>query len=763
MEQLASLDEQTHKPPLSRIGCATNARRLVADLKQADKEIRGKRRTKIQGLLDGNPPWVSQTLRDKGQGHRTNLNFREGEGMVDAAKTPYYDLIFEVPKFANIYFDRDPEMEDDPSIVDEWNEIFAEEYHDLLDEWQSFDFNVQLHQWEMCVHGIGTLFWHHGLDWRSSALKYGRLLVPDETLADVDELELAVILHTFRADQLYKIIQKEGAARAAKWEPDAVKRAIARAAKDESTDEDEDSFEKSQQRLRNGDLLAGVNRSRKIRVATILVKEFDGKVSHYIVSDDNNPDEWDGKYVDKEEENGKETGYLYKCKSRFDSFSQVICPFFFDVGPDGTWHSIKGLGPKIYDFCDVSNRTGSQLIDAAVIGSSVPLEATDANAVQETQLVHFGGHFVVQPGFKISQFRLGESVEGALLVRREFQNIIQSNTGQYRQRVAAENMEPTLGQAQLNATQQAVLGKGAVNRYYKRLDAYHRETIRRLLNTELTEDFPGGKEAVAFREKCIERGIPEEMMNIDKIRCIKAQRALGYGSAQAQEISTQGLLQLVPFMDEQSRNNALRARSARLVGQHQVDAYFPSMKKAGFPDDHTALATLENNALRTGGQVIDTPRQNHATHFKIHFADTALHLQQLAQGENPNSILTHLDTSGPHLNKHLVRLQSDPTREKDVKQMMQGLQMLGKAADQLRQQITEMMQKAEGERQQPQLDPDLIKALAKIAADAQIKREKLRGDMQLKAAKLEISTMLADKKQAAEINRQTRREQAAAA
>src|SRR6185312_9471905 len=105
---------------------------------------------------------------------------------------------------------------------------------------------------------------------------------------------------------------------------------------------------------------------------SLFIKEFGGKVSQYTLSDAPAGTE-DATYDGNEEE----VGYLYKKKGKFDSFSQVICPFFFDTGPDGTWHSVKGLGPKIYDFCDVSNRMACQMLDGAIIGSGLTLEAQD--------------------------------------------------------------------------------------------------------------------------------------------------------------------------------------------------------------------------------------------------------------------------------------------------------------------------------------------------------------------------------------------------
>ncbi len=746
--ELETIDEKTFEPPETRIATSSQARSIVSTLRQADL-TRAIRRTKIQGLLDGNPPWSGARLRSKGQGERTNLNLREGEGQVEAAKTPYYDLVFEVPLFANIRC-RYPETE--TNLNAEWSEVISEEYHAMLSEWRGFDFNVQLHQWEMCVFGVGPVYWPDAVDWRFEALKISNMLVPDKTKADIDRLPLCVILHDFSTDELYRLACKnETAAKAAGWSVKLARKLIREAKHDTVNDTGNQSWETFQEQMRSGDLYQGISRSKIIKVATILYKEYDGKISHVIVPDDGTPVTAHDSYgtLLKEEEN-----FLYKKIARFDGFENVIMPFFFDIGT-GNWHSIKGMGPKIYDFCEVSNRLTCKMIDGANIGSGLILKAPSGTALQETQLAHITGAVVIQPGYEVQQSRLQESLQGPMIVKRELQGVLQSNTGQYRQRVTGENHEPTLGQAEMNQATNAMLTKGAINRYYKIFDNVHREMLRRAFNPKLRESHPGGKEAFAFRERCVDRGVPEEVLNFEHIRSVKTSRALGAGSPAMQEMATRGLMELLPMMDEQSRNNALRARAARLVGQEMVNSYFPRISESGNTADHAALATLENNALRTGGSAMVTPRQNHATHFAVHFQDAQGHMQEMQMGANPVEVLAHMDAAGPHLIEHLDALTRDPTRKQQIAQMGQAFQMLSKATDQLRQNVEEAAA-AEAASQPPpeqQMDPEFMAKMAEVSGNLAIKKQKAEGDFQVKLAKYQHTARLADLKTADDIRR----------
>lgn len=720
-QRLATLDELGNRPT-SRIGNAANARSLVQRLKYED-ETRMYRYTRIMGLLDGNPPWPQHKLRDLGQGHRANFNLREGEGMVDAAKTPYYDLVFEVPQFVMATFDV-PGAE--AYLIKEWSDRFSEEYTDTMLAWPGFDQNIQLHQWQFVVHGVGPIFWPHAISWHSEATKARKVLVPQETKANVDDLEMCVVLHSWRADELEGYIANapENQENYNGWNVPLIKAAVIDCANREMRQEwGIENYDLYQRAIRTGDLFYGIHRSDRVYVASIFVREFGGKVSHYVITDSVLGHEQES-YENLEEE----AGYLYVKKNKYENFSEVICPFFYDTGPDGTWHAVKGLGPKIYDFCDVSNRTFCQMLDGSVIGSGITLEAQDANSLEETQIALVGGATVVSPGYRVVQTRIAESLQGAITMRRELQNTLQSNTGSYRQRVSDENREPTLGQAQMNWQMQGTLTKGATNRYYNGLDRFHTETIRRLLDPAAQqESVPGGREAKRFIQRCVMAGIPEEILRFKFILKVRSMRSVGYGSPALRDMATKELVGMIPLMDEVSRNHALRARAAALpgVGQAHVDSFFPRIERAGIPNAHASYATTENNALRQiGGQALVEPQQNHSIHFDIHMKDVGQHLQD--QNSHITDKVVHAEQAGAHMAQHLKQLEGDPTRKNEVKAKKKQLDELAKRTDQLHQQVQDWSQAQ-------------LKALPpapKQDAEGQAKIDKVHGELGLKAADL---------------------------
>ncbi len=254
------------------------------------------------------------------------------------------------------------------------------------------------------------------------------------------------------------------------------------------------------------------------------------------------------------------------------------------------------------------------------------------------------------------------------------------------------------------------------------------------------------KGALKFVRDCVTDGVPPEAIDMKFLCSIKATRAVGYGSAQMQEVVTQGLLQLLPMVDEEGRNNILRRRAALLVGQANVDSIVKPYDQADVPDDQTWAATVENNALRTlGGDVIITPKQDHMIHFQVHFQDVQLHIQQVQNGQSDNmQLLIHLEQAGPHMNAHLGHMMGDPTRKDAVAQMRQSLVALSKMADQIKQQIANDPSAQVNQPAQGQQDPEAQAAMAKVQGDLALKAAKNQGDMALKTQKQQQQMKLKD-------------------
>lgn len=751
MDAVASLKSEdqgrTFEVPESRIGSATDARKTITSLISAEKKTRESRRAKINGMWNGNPPWPG-LLRAKGQADRANFTLREFEGFVAAAKTPYYALAFKADRFIQLTLDYG---DADAGLLADWSGKIATRYQYALEDWDGLDMHMQMSQVQMVVHGSGPMVWEDEYDWRSGARIAGQLLLPDDASVDIDEWEDGPACpRSYAPSVLWRKIKNEKSATERGWNVPAVKRAIMKAAPESLSGGWGMNFEFFEAEIRKG-ASGWDSKSKRIFVADLFQKEFDGKVSHFIVL------RQEEGAIEGENPEGDEFGFLFRKIGRYESHAQITCPFVFDCGPDKQWHSVKGAGPKIFDFCSASDRLTMRMLDGAMKASGVIVKALDGKSLQEAAFTDVSGGTVIGPGYEAQQQRIAPDLESPLLAKRMLNAVQGDNTGNYTQRLREENPAPTLGQEQLSVQKESVLGDHDASRYLKQLDRFHRETFRRLLamgkklyasrknvapgekETALT---PSEKGALKFYRSCVETDkIPEQILEFENFCRVKATRLVGNGSSQMRTIIGEKLVGMASAADERGRRYAYRNYASAIGGETVADAMFPAYDTPQVVDSHQSLAMLENNFLRIpGGKVMVDPAQDHVTHFQSHFGDLAEHAQQVEAGQaDPHALLVHLNQAGPHTHEHLQQIAGDPTRKEQVKAMTKAWMEMSQMTDKLTQEVEASDAAAAAEQPAQAPDPELIAALAKVDGELKIKERKTMGELALKAQKQQFT------------------------
>lgn len=746
---------KTFDVPESCIGSAQDARETLNALIKAE-ETRSKRRANFNGMLNGNPPYSPAELRAAGQAERANFSQREAEGFMGAAKTPYYALVFKGDRFIQLTLDY---ANADLGLLQTWAGKIATHYQYALEDWDGLDMHMQRSQFQMVAHGSGPMVWEDKEDWRSSSRMAGQFMLPDDASADIDDWETAGCVRSYLPTKLWALIKNEERATQRGWNVPACKRAIMKAAPEKTQSLYGQSWEFYEAEMRKG--ATGFDaKSKRISVGDLFQKEFSNRISHFIIHREEGTA---GTELSTEKENDKQQGFLFRKLDRFENFSEIVCPFLYDVGPDGQWHSVKGAGPKIYDFCSASDRVFMSMLDGALKASGITLHAKDAQALQEAATTQMAGVTVVGPKYEVIQQRVAPDLQSPLVAKRELGDTLSRNTGQYRAHFVTDDHAPTLGQEQLNVAEQNVLADGDASRYYKYLDRFHRQTLKRLLAMgkkifEKKKDIapvdiekersltPSEEGALKFYRGCIRDGVPEEVLKFESFCRIRATRLVGNGSAQMRQIIGKELLSLLPAMNERGRNFTLRSFTSALAGETVADAIFPAYDTPQVVDSHMSLATLENNFLKIpGATVMVDPSQDNVVHFGIHLQAVQDMAQQVQSGgADPRALLVLLEQAGPHMFKHISAVQGDPTRKAQVKGMLDAFGKMSGMADKLAQEVEEADKAAAAEQPQQAPDPEIIKGLAQVKADYELEREKMLLKHGLKAQDQQFKQRIKD-------------------
>ncbi len=729
--ELATLDATTKEPPKTRIGTASNASSMFFRMRDAD-QLRSQNRARVQGQIDGNAPFKRSELLAKGMGSACNLNFRQAGAIIDQYRTPYFDLLVEVPMIAEIQtaFGTVTERAD-------WSQIISEEYNRMVTNWSEWDKVMQFSQYQMLVHGIGFLYFPDDKDWRPDSAKTGDVLVPDGSRSSTEEIEVLCIQKSYASNRLYRYIRNPKQATDVGWNVPATENAIIDAFNGSAMPPPgANAYEFYQSKLKNADIYYGTSESRQVQTSHVLVAEFDGRVSHHIIRADRSSEE-----------------FLFSDIGRFDSMQSVICPFFYTIG-DGTWHSVGGLGKEMFAYCEVFNQLRCKEVDGAMIASTVLLQQTSADSLTKSQLLSLANLSIIPAGLQMMSSTIGQGIDATVSVRRDMEAGLNNNIGLMRD--APGETVPRRGQkhAILELQQQAALGKGNINRYYVSLDMLHRQMFPRAASPNVRAFHPGGPQALEFQRRCVMRGVP--LQALSEIDSIKAMRSLGAGSAVNAMMAAQAIMENAGSYPEEGRVLAIRDWISRTAGGSFADRYMGELNTNRSTEDDS-IAALENNALRTGGQVVITIQQSHVRHLESHLTDAEAHEAEV-MGLDAESgagvaalqaLHVHLDGAGKHCYEHLQQLSQDKIRAGDYQNLYKRWQQLSRAQDQVTQRLEEQMQ-AEAEQQAqgqaPEAQQDILKLLnyksapesVKAQMEAAVGLERAPGDISESGRNLEI-------------------------
>lgn len=723
----------------SRIANPEHALRICQRFVRDDK-TRAARRQKVQGAFDGNAPKAQADLVRANRSTDSNLNFKRHRGYIFNAHTAFFDMVCEVP----VCIDGDLEYGDAKQDA-ELMRGFAQCFHQMVFGWRGFDDMNQLRDLQMLLHGPGVLAWENKWDWRPKAILAGNFYVPDKTNCSLDNCERSMFYTPMTAGDLWLKIENPN--QAPGWNVEAVKRVIMDSAKS-SSDLRNGNWQRWQQAFKNGDQYVSSEQTNTVHAFTLFVQEMDGTISQ--------------KVLPTKEGSGEKFEFLFDSPSQYDNWDQGVCLFPYDIGADGTYHSIKGLGTDIYPFCALLNSIDNSIADL-VISSIKPMWQPATNAkMEEFKMGKWGGGNFVPHGIAQMPVDISRGIAPALEVSRGFTNTLSQNTAAGNQQdLSAPTVEETAKSAMIRASERAKVSKGLHNRFMRGMDRQYREMFRRATNPDLRKYHPGATEALKFQDRCRrlcdklgvewERtftakdsptGKAGKLTVLQCVQNVRANRSLGLGSAAMRIEIVSSLLEHIDRFDEIGQNEILRSYAAVMTSYHNVDAIVPSLTTGRDPTNDKAVAAQENNAFAMLGKEAEAevvPGQNHVLHLSVHVPSMQEDQQACEQGlQDPRECQKRLDGKGPHAALHLAELENNRTRQTEFRQFSAQLAELGAYQDHLDQTIKEQDQAAAQQPQPGEVTPEMAKVQGTLA----LKAEKDQGTMDLRAQKQQFDQEL---------------------
>ena len=580
-------------------------------------------------------------------------------------------------------------------------------------------------------HGVAVAYFDSPDDWRFRVGGFTDIVIPRQTPANEECIDIAIGRRNYLLHELYSYIKNPDAATKVGWNVEEVKRVITKNATTTSRDSGSYDYEKMQAEMKNNDLYTGIQ-NPTVRVLHYWVKEMDGSVSHYISAEDSPKD------------------FLYKKVSRYEKAEQAYVMFTYGVGSNGTYHSIRGLGQRIFAHVQTSNRLRCQQIDGAMLASAVMIQPETQRSLDELQFTYYGAYAVLSPNVNIVEKaipNLGTAVQPAL---QDLTQQLQLNTDTV-STYGPDQGSPYRNQMQVVADMDVTtrLSGASLNLFYASWNRLLREVVRRVVTTKRPDT------AIKdFYERCEARGVPEEFIKTLDVARTKAVRSIGNGSHANRMVALRELQGISGQFDDVGRRNLTRDIVSTRVGHDLADRYVPAdIEKR--PSIDIKIAYFENQQLMAGQAVPVVGNELHGTHLEIHVPALAQLIEQLNTGEaDPMQAMPTLQAFYEHISQTVQFAGGDPALEGIVGQTNQILQFTEEAINNTAKAIQKIQRdqaqqaEAEGEEAQPQQqqDPKMMEHQVKM----RIAQEKAELDMAIKQKKHEQEIALRDAKAALE-------------
>lgn len=720
LDGLGAFDDKG-KPLISRIKDVRSACAIFEGLRKADEQS-SQNRARVDAMFDGANPYNQTSLNASGQGLKTNLNFGEAQNLLDISLSSYVDLYSSLERLVEVRGTMG-----EPSEIKAKEDIVAEELTHLLRSWPEFHSSYLRLCTTFIKHGVGIAYFDTPDEWKFRVGGFADVLIPRQTPSSENLIDVAVGRREYHLHELFGYIRNEGAAQKVGWDVEEVKRVLLKNASSRGrTDRHYDDWEVLQKELKNNDIYEGYQ-NPTVSVLHFWVRELDGTVSHYMCAE-------------KSPKN-----FMYKKLSRYEKPEQAFVMFTYGVGSNGTYHSVRGLGHRIFNHIQTSNRLRCQMVDGAMLASAVMIQPDSQRALDELGFTYYGAYAVLSPGVNLIEKavpNLSNSVQPAL---NDMANQLARNTDTI-STYGPERSSPYRNQMQVVADMDVSsrLSGASLNLFYASWNRLLREIVRRVVVGKKRDPF-----LEDFYRRCEARGIEREFVDSLDVERTKAVRSIGNGSQVNRFNALRELQGISPQFDETGRKNLTRDIVATRVGHDLADRYIPQQEGAR-PTVDNKIAFLENKELLAGQSVPVVSNELHGAHLQVHVPELNQLIEQLNMGvADPVQSLPALQAFYEHISDTAQQIAADPAMEGLLGQTKQVLQFAEEMINNTSKQVQKMQRDAmQGQGQEGQEGQEGGSEMTAKMQEHQLKmqmaQQKAELDMQIKQAKFEQEQAIRD-------------------
>ena len=705
---------------------------------------RARNRAQLNELYQGFPPYTEEEVRQNRI--ETNVNFLDGPEILHDARrqcqNAFQDLFTVTLDYGPVWKRR------------EWGTIITREMTRLIKKSRKYLNQKDSTFASMVLHGIGPRVWNDKYGWCARGYGIEDILVPSNTLVDLENLPFFAVYEQYTGMELYQMTH--GPRVDPGWNMQLVDQMIAWVDEqarvlNSSNWPEVWSPEKMTERIKQDGGFYASDSLPTIDTYHFYYYYEDGKRSgwkrHIVLDAWGSPGVGGigGRDVTSTETSASQPGrnkykgmtldtseFLYDGRRRMyaDSIDEIIHFQFADascVAPF-RYHSVRSLGFLLYSVCHLQNRLRCKFNDAlfeSLIQYFRVNNPADAERLTKVDLIHMG---VIPEGLNFvkpeERWQYNES-----LMKMGFdlnQGTMQKNSASFTQDFdfGREKAEETATRTMAKVNSTAALVGAMLNKAYN-LEAFQYGEVARRFCLKNSTDM----DVRRFQLECLKAGVPRDALNSERWD-VQPVRVIGSGNKMLQVAMADKLMALAPRLDPDAQKEIYRL----YVLANSDD---PALTQILVPEVRRISNTVHDaqNSLGTllsGMPVSVVDGENHTEIIEVWLHALALLVKRIdAKGKVPDPMdMLGANNLIAHIQQHIKLLAQDKTAKQAVRQYGDDLKNLANEVKAAGQRLAEKMQSQNGGG--AQMSPE---AAAKIKATEATAASKIKIQQQSAAQK----------------------------
>lgn len=723
-----------------------------------------RRRAKIRALYDGNLPYDPRKLEASAQKNLANINLMGLKGAIDNRAAAILRLQSDT---ANLIELRPIARELAGPDAEKVGRVVSEEFSTLLRENGAFIAAIARMSREADLHGLGPVTWPSAIDYCPTALDRAQVRFIGNGPVSSSEHELFMFESTLTADYLRFLLDSPDIAESAGWNVAQVKEWLVKAfyhgedTRSQPGVEGSTTLPEAMLSYVRRNILGDEKQFQQFHVIHVFVKEvaWPRGITHIIMPAT------------------AQDVFLFERKNAYRTMDECFLWYPYTV-VERYAKEVRGLASYRYAIERTNNRLMCQIIDAAFLSSTMVLAHVNGTPnAQDITISEQGRYTILPAGFQPAQAQVKPDLQSLMGVKQTLDQVGSAS-------ITGDNLAPvsTTGVKMFDShgvkapnkidteVQQRLKAHQNVADHAQRQDILNKickQSFLRALRLALMSpvervDYPEIDEWV---HRCGMRGVTlEQMMAIPQLFSIVACRDLALGAEGKVDTLNNFIQMHGGTIDESGRKYIARESARLLFGQRDADQIIPDVSRDQAPNDQASFATMENNQMKMGFQVVVGQDQLHWSHIPIHSqllqeivemvaapqdntpdlnefnGDPEQSMQigeQTLQNiqEDPKKILGILAMASQHVQQHLqiggmqIGMQG---QAKQVEKMIRDLRPTTKALN-LAVATQERVERAKREEQEREMQ-----ALQEQASSAEVEKAKYKIDRDAEIAKYKI-------------------------